>query len=474
MQRWHRVFAIGLLAVLEGVGCAPTARSLPKTKELPAAYEGAAAGASTAPLAWSDYFDDPRLKELISQALEHNLDLRIALQRVEVARAWVRQATGAKLPQVGVVAGAGVRRFGLYTMDGAGNASTEITPGQLVPENLTDFQVGLEASWEVDVWGKLESRRGAAVARYLATLEGARLAVTTVVAETARAYFDLVAVDRSLEILKRTRERQERALEIVRVQKQAGRVTELAVQQFASQLANTRALHTDFEQRATVLEGQLSVLVGRTPERVRREKETLNASRVEVPTGVPSDLLRYRPDIIQAELELRATKFDVEAARAAFYPSINITAGVGLQAFNPKYLVSVPESATYGVSAGIFAPLINRSALEAEFDAATAYQLQALYEYQKAILNAFAEVSTSLSSVERLKRITEQREAQREALSKSVDAAALLFHAGKASYLEVLAAEEQTLAADLELVDALRTRRTASLLLYKALGGGWQ
>jgi NodT family efflux transporter outer membrane factor (OMF) lipoprotein len=365
--------------------------------------------------------------------LEHNLDLRIALQRVEVARAWVHQATGARLPQLGVGVGAGVRKFGLYTMDGAGNASTEITPGQLVPENLTDYAIGLEASWEVDTWGRLKSQREAAVARYLSTIEGTRFVITSIVAETAQAYFELVAVDGSLDILESTLKRQERALEAMHWQKQAGHVNELAVQQFASQLANTRALQTELEQRATELENQLGVLLGRAPERVSRNEAALREPNVAIPPGVPSDLLRYRPDIREAELELRATKFDVDAARAAFYPSVNITAGLGLQAFNPRYLVSVPESVTFGVSAGVFAPLINRNALEADFDAASAFQLQALYEYQKTVLNAFAEVSTSLSSVKRLEDIIEQRATQRDALAKSVDTAGLLLNAGQAT-----------------------------------------
>lgn len=455
--------------------CAPASKSLPPAKpNLPASYRDTSARSSGAPLRWSDYFRDANLKRLISQAMAYNYDVRIALQRVEVARAWVRQATGARLPQVGVGAGVGVRKFGLYTMDGAGNATTEITPGQLVPENLTDYSIGLEASWEVDLWGRLKSQREAALSRYLATLEGTNFVITAIVSETAQAYFELIAVDGSLEVLERTLERQERALDVMRVQKRAGRVNELAVQQFASQLAGTRALQAELLQRATELENRLGVLVGRPPERVARDQATLHAQPVATLAGVPSDLLESRPDIRQAELELRATKFDVRAARAAFYPSVNIRAGLGLQAFNPRYLTSIPESVTYGVSAGVFAPLINRNALEADFDAATASQLEALYQYQKTVISAFAEVSTSLASVERLERIVEQRSHQRDALANAVDTAGLLFNTGNATYLEVLTAEQQTLAAELELVEALRARRTASLLLYKAVGGGWR
>lgn len=469
----RRVILLGV-AALSMSSCAPGPKPLPAAKpNLPGTYERERAR-SNAPLRWSDYFQDGALKRLISRAVAHNYDLRMALQRVEVARAWVRHATGTRLPRVGLGAGVGVRKFGLYTMDGAGNATTDITPGRLVPEHLPDYSVGLEASWELDLWGKLESRREAALARYLASLEGTNLVITTVVAETARSYFELVAADGSLEISKRTLERQERALEVMKLQKRAGRVNELAVQQFFSQVTSTRALQAEFEQRSTELENQLSVLLGGLPETITRDTQALDSAGVAVLPGVPSDLLLHRPDIRQAELELRASKFDVEAARAAFYPNVEITAGVGLQAFNPRYLVSVPESLSYGVSAGLFAPLINRNALHADFEAATASQLEALYQYQKAIITAFAEVATALASLERLERIVEQRSAQRETLARAVDTAALLFNTGNATYLEVLSAEQQTLSAELELIEALKTRRTASLLLYKAVGGGWR
>lgn len=455
--------------------CAPSRRTPEVARvRLPEAYETAPRQPSVAPIPWREYFKDGELIQLVTRALEHNLDLRIALQRIEVARAGVRQATGAQFPQVALVAGSGIRKFGLYTMDGAGNAGTDIRPGQLVPTHLPDFYVGLEAGWEVDLWGRLRHLRESALAQYLATVEGTKLVITNLVSEVAVAYFDLAALDRTLEILGQTIARQEEALEAMRVQKAAGRVNELAVQQFAGQLASTRALEASLGQQAREVENRINVLVGSLPQSVARAKNAL-AERSEnpIPLGVPSDLLRNRPDIREAELRMSAAECDVEAARAAFYPSVNITGAVGYQAFNPRFLFSTPESVTYSLAGGLVAPLVNRSGIEAQFEAASALQIQAMYEYQRTILEGFVEVATSLAAVERANEIVEHRSAQREAVAETITTADLLFKTGRADYLEVLTAQQNALTAELELLEALKTQRVSRILLYKALGGGW-
>lgn len=188
--------------------------------------------------------------------------------------------------------------------------------------------------------------------------------------------------------------------------------------------------------------------------------------------GVPSDLLRNRADIREAELRVQASSFDVETARKAFFPSLTLTAGVGYQAFNPERLFVTPESLVYSVAGGITAPLFNWTGLE-QLDVARAMQVQAMYSYQGAILRAFVEVASALVAVERTAEVVAQKKLEKAAISGTVDAGDALFRAGRATYLDVLLAQQNTLKADLELIDALREQRTAGIRLYRALGGGW-
>lgn len=464
------------LGSASSLGCGvPSADVKAPEVTLPPAFAGHVSGPGVASKSWREYFADGPLNDLISRALSSNLDLQVTLQRVEVARARARQATGELWPRVAVAAGIGLRKFGTYTMDGAGNAATDITPGERVPTHLPDFSLGLQSSWEVDLWGRLRNQRQAALAQYLATVEGARFVTTSLVAEVASAYFELVALDHVLQVLGQTVRRQREALEIVRLQKQVGRANELAVQQFEAQLAGTRAIEVGALERSQVLENQINLLLGRLPQPIARTQGARLATVGEsVSTGVPSDLLRNRPDIRQAEQELLAAQCDLKAARAAFFPSFNISAGVGFQAFNPRYLFSTPESLSYSVFAGLLSPLVNRSGIEADFAAAKAYQVQAMYNYQKTVLNAFIEVANGLSVLARSSEALAFREAQQAAVHGTVEAADTLYRAGKATYFEVLMAQQSTLAAELEAIRAARRRRLASVGLYRALGGGWQ
>ncbi|HVZ34544.1 MAG TPA: TolC family protein, partial [Polyangiaceae bacterium] len=325
---------------LPAVGCAvPSADVRVPEVKLPSAFAGQAAVAGTQARDWRRYFADGPLIGLIGSAVQHNPDQLIALQRIDAASAALQGAKGALWPKVTLGAGASLRRFGDYTMDGAGNAVTDIRPGERVPEHLPDFSVGLQSSWEVDLWGKLRDQRDSALAAYLASIEGKKLVTTRLVAEVAADYFELVAVDHRREVLAQTVARQEEALEVVRLQKQVGKANELAVRQFEAQLASTRALEVAAHERVQVLENQLNLLLGRLPQPLQR---TPDAQLVEVgrgvSAGVPAQLLENRPDIRQAELLVEAARCDLKAARAAFFPRLDISAGAGYQAFNPRFL----------------------------------------------------------------------------------------------------------------------------------------
>lgn len=455
-------------------GCSTSRDVSIDEKPLPESFGSGSGGASAAEVGWRDWLGDEDLEALVAEALRNNQDLHVALQRLERSRASVRAATGALFPQVDLGLGASIRKFGLYTMDGAGNAETEIRPGKLVPEKLPGYTIGLTASWELDLWGKLRSERQSVIAQYLASVEGTNLVLSSLVADVASAYFDLLALDHVLGVLKTSASQQTRALEVLRLQKAAGRANELAVQQFEAQLADTRATEREFTQQVVETENRINVLLGRYPQPVARNRERLlSEPPAPLSTGVPSDLLRHRPDIRAAEHTIRAAEFDVKAARAAFFPSLNITAGAGYDAFDTSLLFRTPESLAYGAAGQLVAPLVNRTALQAQFASARADQIAALYDYQRTVLVAYTEVVNSLSDVRRTEELLASRREQKRALEQSVETADALYRAGKATYLEVLLAQENALQADLDLVEAYRRRRTANLAVYKALGGGW-
>ena len=417
---------------------------------------------------WREYFEDPQLINLIDTAVGNNLDLQIALQRIETARSSIKLANSALLPKVDLDLGAGIRKFGLYTMDGAGNASTYIVDGQVVPEHLPDIYVGLLSSWEIDVWGKLHDQRRSAVSGYLASVEGTNFVISSLVADVAIHYNEL-------DIIRQTILNQEEALEVIKLQKEAGRANELAVQQFYAQHLNMQSLEKEVLQKSIETENRLNFLLGRFPQPIERSKAVFfKATLHELSEGVPSELLENRPDIRAAEFEIKASKFDLLVAKKSFYPSVNITASFGFQAFDPEFLFTTPASIAYSVIGRLIAPLINMKALEAKFNSAKASQISAMYNYQKTILNAHVEVANELANIKNLKQINVLKKEQSDALKQAVYISKELYKSAKATYLEVLIAQQSALQSNLDLIDATKQQRVAKIKLYKALGGGWR
>lgn len=443
-------------------------------KAVPAAFNTRTDSTNSAIINWKKYFSDATLAGLIDTALKNNLDLLVAVQRIESARANVKFYRGQMLPFVNANISAAQRRFGNYTMDGAGNMSTNITPGQIVPEHLPDYYMGLQASWEIDLWGKLRNRKKAALARYLASVEGRNLVITNMIAEIASTYYQLLASDIELEIIKETIVLQNNQLSIIRIEKEAGRANELAVKQFEGQLFNSQSLEVEILQQITETENKLNFLLGRFPQPIQRDKVTFNqAVPDQVSLGIPSDLLKNRPDVRQAEFELIASKANVKAAQAAFYPSLNITAGAGFQAFNMEYLIS-PKSLAYTVLGGLTAPLLNTSAIKSQFRTAKASQLEAMYTYQKTILNGYVEVYNQMIYIDNLERIYVLKNNEVSVLNNAIETASELYLTGRATYLEIVITRKNALQSRLELIEIKRRQYTSLINIYRSLGGGWQ
>lgn len=477
---WHKSIihrAPGVLALCLAIASckAPVVATRVEDRSVPGSYDHSQDTINTATIAWRSYFSDKNLLNLIDTALQNNQELMITLQEVEIAKNDIRFRQGPLLPTVGARAGIGVEKVGRYTSQGAGDASTEITPGKEVPDPLMDYTVAAFANWEVDIWKKLRNAKKAAIARYLSTMEGRNFVQTNLVAEIANSYYELLALDNQLAIVQQNTALQKNALEVVKVQKEAARATELAVQKFEAEVLKTQSLEYGILQRIKEAENRINFLLGRYPQPIPRDRSSfLDVLPAVVNTGIPSQLLANRPDIKQAELDLAAAKLDVKVARAEFYPSFGISAGVGFQAFKPSYLFRMPESLLYNLAGDLAGPLINRNAIKAEFMNANARQVQAMYNYERSILNAYLEVATQLSNISNLEKSYDLKSKQVNALTRSIDISNDLFKNARADYLEVLMTQRDALEARLELVETKKQQLNAVVNIYRDLGGGWK
>ncbi|MBF4465428.1 TolC family protein [Flavobacterium sp. LC2016-12] len=468
--------AVGLCLAVAGCK-APAAETATTSTPVPEAFGIAKAQdtTNTSTVKWNEFFKDQNLVDLIDVALKNNQELNMTLQEIEIAKNDIRVRKGLLLPTVGVRAGAGVEKVGRYTSQGAGDATTEIKPGVETPDPLGDFTIAAYANWEVDIWKKLRNSKKAAVNRYLATVEGKNFVVTNLIAEIADSYYELLALDTQLDIVKQTIKLQSNALEIVKIQKQAARATELGVKKFEAEVLTSRSLEFDILQQIKENENKINFLLGRYPQEIKRTNSNfLTLLPASVSAGMPSQLLMNRPDVKQAELELVAAKLDVKVARAEFYPSLDISAAFGVQAFKPSYLFTFPESILYSLAGDLAAPLINRNAIKAEFSSANARQLQALYNYDKTILNAYLEVSNQLSKIDNLQKSYDLKSQQVDALNTSIDVSNDLFKSARVDYFEVLMTQRDALESKLELIDTKKEQLNAAVHVYRDLGGGWK
>lgn len=457
-------------------GCkVPALVTTPAQKTPPSSYISSQDTVNTAAIPWNDFFADKYLTNLIDTALKNNQELLTTLQEIEIARNDVRVRAGQLRPFVTGGASAGIDKVGRYTSQGAGDASTEIKPGQPVPDWLQDYAFGAHAYWEVDIWKKLRNAKKAAVARYLSTIEGKNFVVTNLIAEIANSYYELRALDNQLVIVRKAIALQDSALEVMKIQKEASRVTELAVKKFEAEVLNSQSLEFDILQKIKQTENEINFLLGRYPQSIERDTATfLNLTPPFIQQGIPSQLLSNRPDIRQAELQLAAARIDVKVARAEFYPSFDISASLGFNAFNPAFLVKFPESLIVSLAGDLAGPLINKSAIQAEYNSANARQLQAIYNYDKTVLNAYIEVSAELSNISNLERKYALKSRQSDALITSINISNDLFKSARADYLEVLMTQRDALEAKLDLIDTRLNQFNAVTNIYRSLGGGWR
>jgi multidrug efflux system outer membrane protein len=467
-----------IVSISIAVSCAmPKTVSINKAEVLPPTFQNSLDSTSIATLPKKLFFPDPALQALIDTAIQFNADIQIAIQRIAAARAGFGIAQGLTKPGLDAVVSTGVDKFGDYTMNGLGNYDMNLSPNirkdQQVPLNMPDLFVGFRSSWEADIWGKLSNQKKAAYNKYLATEQARQWATTQVVTQVAGLYYELLALDKELEILQNNIKLQENAVEIVKVQKVGGRATELAVQQFTAQLLGTKSMLNVIQQRIVATQNILGAISGKYDFTIKRGKPITDLVIPEnIQIGIPAQLLINRPDIREAELLLEAAGAELEASRKAFLPSLNISAYTALNSFKSAVLFS-PQSLTYGLLGGLITPVLSKNMLKGNYQLANATQQQAFETYRKHIIYAYHEVQTELSGIEQYKKIYQLKVQETKELQAAVAASNDLYLGGLATYLEVVTAQRGVLEAELEQINSKKTVFLYLIDLYRSLGGGW-
>ncbi|HPH36736.1 MAG TPA: efflux transporter outer membrane subunit [Sediminibacterium sp.] len=462
-----------LIAIVWSQACKVPALSVKQeNKVVPVGYSNMQDTMNMVSIPWRNFFSDPHLIALIDTALQNNQELNIMLQEIEMSKNEVFQRQGEYKPSVNIRAGIAADRSAKYTWDGFSEEAYKTSPDK-GRQYIGDFMVGTYFSWELDVWKKLRNATKSAAIKYSAAVEGRNFIVTHIIAEIADSYYELMALDNQLDIVQQNIDLQSNVLKVIKQQKEAAKVTQLAVNRFEAQLLNTKNLRYQINQQITETENRIRYLTGKYTPKIERNSVLFNTISIgELQTGIPSQLLMNRPDIRQAELNIAAAKLDVQVAKANFYPSFSIKAGLGFRAFNPLYLVQ-PASILYNLAGDMVAPLINKNAIIATYYNANAQQIQAVYSYEQTILTAYTEVLNQIAKAANFKASFEMKSKEVDILLQSVSISNNLFNSARADYMEVLLTQREALESKMQLIEIRMKQLNAKVNIYRALGGGW-
>ena len=436
--------------------------------------------ATIADIPWSDFFTDSMLTTLIDSAIVHNYDMQTALKNIEIGQQSLQQSRAAFYPHIDAQLGGTNHQWrsrDFYSSPSSGWYDRE---GQAPPpENLYLYQSqyisSISMSWEVDIWGKLRRQKEGAMADYLRTFEARKAIQTRLVSDIAEGYYNLLMLDAQLEVAQRNLKLTDSTLQIVKLQRDAGEVSSLAIQQTQSQMLIAKSLIPQLEQEIVIQENSLMALTGRMPDSVYRSSALMDW-RMEntYDAGVPLLLLANRPDIKDAELALRSANAAAGVAQAYRYPSLTIDATGGLNAMLPQNWFNIPGALFGSLLSGVTQPVLSGRKLKTQHEIAKLERDKAEISFQQTVMDAVHEVTNALVMIEKLNEqyaITEQRVATAQLGVKNAN---LLFKAGEATYLEVITAQSSALNSELDLVAIKQQQLNAKVALYRALGGGWK
>jgi len=458
-----------LLPLLLAAGCAVGPNYKRPVVDAPPQYRGAAPNGGAASLAdrkWSELFQDDALQQLVAAALEHNFDLRIASERVLEARARFRITGAQRFPNLVAQASFTGSRSPFI------GANDNVPSGSIMDVSYT--QAGVALDWELDFWGRLRRLNQSARAQYLATEEGRRGVIVSLIADVTGGYFRLRERDLELEIARHTSDIAENNLKLVQLRNQRGAATALEVHQAETFLYIATAQIASAERDVEQMENALSLLAGRAPGEIARAK-TLDQFVLppEVPAGLPSSLLEKRPDIRQAEQALISANAEIGAAKALYFPQISLTGFLGGQSRALTDLFTGPARLWAG-GPGATMPVFNAGLVRAGVRLTEAQKREMVAAYQKAIYSGFREVSDALVGYRRTREQRAEEERLVTALSETTRLSQMRYKGGLDSYLQVLDSERNLFQGQLALAQLRLGEALAYVQLYRALGGGWQ
>lgn len=414
---------------------------------------------------WQSMFNDPILKQLIQEGLQNNLDLKNAIENIVQAEAILRQQRLALLPTLDASAN--------VTRAKTSEASLNFRNGVNIRTLTTTHRLQLSTSWEADIWGKLSSAKRSALNSYLRTDAARRAVETQLIADISNSYYNLLALDRQLEITELTLKKRIESVETLRALKEGAVVTGAAVVQAEANRYAAEVTIPDLKLNIRQTENALSVLLGRAPAEIRRNKLADQQPFTDVSLGMPAQLLQNRPDVQAAEFALRASLEDVNVARSFFYPALTLTASGGFSNLSLRDFFT--NALFYNVVGGLTQPIFAQGANKARLTRAQSLQAQSLNDFQFALLNAGQEVSNALYAYQAAGEKEVSRIRQIEALQKSVSfTEELLRYSSATNYTDVLTSEQALLQAELSGVSDRLQKLQAVVDLYRALGGGWK
>lgn len=422
---------------------------------------------SIATLPYTKLFADTVLQNLIAEGISENLDLKTALQRINEAQANVYQSSKAFLPSLD----GNVR----VIQNKQSIAALNFPPDFIgtFPLTVTTVQASVSTSWEADIWGKLSSAKKAAVAKLLQTEAAKRAVQTQLIASIAAYYYQLLSLDQQLKVTEQTLQNRIEEVKAIRTLKESAIVTGAAVVQSEANRYAAEVIIPDIKLLIRETENALSTLLARTPGTIKRATLAEQVPYTDLQVGVPSLLLKNRPDIQQAEFAFRAAFENTNLARTYFYPQLTLTGELGISTLKIKNLFN--RSVFYNVIGGLTQPIFNKGQNKARLRIAQAQQEQAYYAYQHSLLTAGQEVSNALYKYQTALEKQASRNNQLQALDKSVNfTRQLLRYSSATNYTDVLTSEQALLAAQLNSVNDRLQQLQAVVDLYKALGGGWQ
>ena len=465
------ILMISFLMIISTSSCRIGKGYLRPPLELPTQFTAIpfADTSSIADLEWKSFFTNADLQNLLDKGITYNHDLLIAMKRIEIAQQRVNQSKLLQLPELNFQATASINRPSDNSLSGL---STSSFLGKSYVEN---YQALVSISWEADIWGRLRSQKEATLAEYLQTHEAAKAVQTQLVTNIAQGFYNLLMLDKQLEITRRNLLLSDSFVNATRLLKDAGIVNALAVQQAESQRQSTALLIPQLEQDVALQENALQVLTGQLPGTVSRTA-SLNEFAVpdDLSAGLPASLVSRRPDVRANEMALIAANARVGVAHANMYPALNISLGTGLESFKASNWFSIPNS-LFGLAAGtVVQPIFRRKELRTQFEIAKLQREESVIQFRQSVLRAVGEVSDALVLLDKLKQQELIATAQVDTLKHAIFNAQLLFKSDLANYLEVITAQANALQAELNLAAIQRQRLSAMVDLYRSLGGGWK